>query len=343
MNKLSALDKNIAECVGLWLAEGDNKTKAEITFTNNCWELIDLFYKTINKIFSTYNYNPRIYIYTPNGEKVYVPYKNCVVKNYIHKRATKPYFILRFASVPMVKKWKEIIKDMLNKKKLYPFILRGFFAGEGNIHESSHNRRVLRLAQKKQKDFINNILNELNLYFYFETGNRTYVIYRKPTWDLFAKFNLADLHPDKKEKFWRVYGSFKEEHYPTNYLIKEVYSILDNPFTTMELSEKFKRTMARMQDVLILLKKQGKINNFRVGSVGYWTRNKNLIIISKLKKEYLLFLDESKYTSECAKHFKVCWKSSYNRLKELEKLNLTRRENNGKWMKLSTKKNILAI
>ena len=31
----------IAECVGLWLAEGDNKTRMEITFTNNCLFLIN--------------------------------------------------------------------------------------------------------------------------------------------------------------------------------------------------------------------------------------------------------------------------------------------------------------
>ena len=34
--------KEIAECVGLWLAEGDNKTTAEVTFTNNCFELINI-------------------------------------------------------------------------------------------------------------------------------------------------------------------------------------------------------------------------------------------------------------------------------------------------------------
>jgi hypothetical protein len=54
-------------------------------------------------------------------------------------------------------------------------------------------------------------------------------------------------------------------------------------------------------------------------------------------------LDNPKYTSECAKHFKVCWKSSYRRLKELEKLNLVRRINDGKWIKLKVKNQILAL
>ena len=32
--------EKLAECVGLWLAEGDRKTLYEITFTNNYWDLI---------------------------------------------------------------------------------------------------------------------------------------------------------------------------------------------------------------------------------------------------------------------------------------------------------------
>lgn len=74
-----------------------------------------------------------------------------------------------------------------------------------------------------------------------------------------------------------------------------------------------------------------------------FTNNKNLIIISKLKSNYLLFLDKEKNTSEFAKYFKVCWKSSYNRLNELKKLKLVRRKNNGKWIRLKTKKKLLVI
>ncbi len=37
------MGNQLAECVGLWLAEGDNKSRGEITFTNNCYELIKHF------------------------------------------------------------------------------------------------------------------------------------------------------------------------------------------------------------------------------------------------------------------------------------------------------------
>ncbi|HDZ61058.1 MAG TPA: hypothetical protein ENH46_05100, partial [Candidatus Pacearchaeota archaeon] len=176
MDRLLAPNENIAKCVGLWLAEGDNKTKSEITFTNNCWDLVNLFYRTINKIFYKHNYNPRIYVYSKDKKKVKIHYKNCVVKYYVHKKAIKPFFILRFASVEMVKEWKKIVKFFLDKKEFFPNILKGFFAGEGNVHVGRKSVRVLRVSQKERKKFIDDLLNSLNISFSFETGNRNYVI-----------------------------------------------------------------------------------------------------------------------------------------------------------------------
>ena len=44
------MSKEIAQSVGLWLAEGDSKSCNEITFTNNCFELIKLFDKQRKEI-----------------------------------------------------------------------------------------------------------------------------------------------------------------------------------------------------------------------------------------------------------------------------------------------------
>jgi len=158
-----------------------------------------------------------------------------------------------------------------------------------------------------------------------------------------SKGLVADLHPDKKEKFWRVYNDVKQEHYEKHYLIKKIFSFLDEPHTARQLSKVFNRSFARIMDILVELKKQKKITYFKVGSVGYWTIDNNLLIISKLKKNYLLFLDRPKQTSRVAKQFGVGWKSSFRRLKELEKLGLVKRGNDGKWIKLRTKKKILVI
>jgi hypothetical protein len=335
--------EQIAECVGLWLAEGSTTSKREITFTNNCIDLIDLFHQIMNLLFKDYSFNQRVYIYSKNGEKILLPYSNCIFKYYIHKRATKPYYIFRIASVKIIEKWNQIVLEKLDKKIFYPSILRGFFAGEGNVKEGKRSVRVLRISQAIPKEFINNMLNELNITYNFTSSNRMYNISNKTNWDIFAKYKLADLHPAKKERFWRLYNSYKQVHYDNNYLIKEVYNILDQPKTSRQLSTLFKRSFSRIQDVLILLKKKGKIKNFRVRSIDYWTNDNNLVILSYIKNRYLLFLDKPRLTSEFAKEFKVDWQSSSKRLYELQKLNLVIKDSHGLWKKLKTSKRIIVI
>jgi len=335
--------ERVAECCGLWLAEGDNKSRSEITFTNNCFELVDLFYMTMKEIFPDRQYNPRIYVYSSNGKKVTLPYKNCAVKYYLHKRATKPYFIFRIASVKMIKEWREIINQNLSKKELSPLILRGFFAGEGNVHIGKRSVRVLRISQAIKKPFINNLLDELRLKYTFEQNNRNYILSGKPNWDIFAKHKLADLHPIKRDKFWKAYKSFKEEHYPKNYLLEKIPEMAVIPITSKQLANKLSRSQARISEVLVMLKKMGKLKNFKVRSASYWTSNMDLILISRIKQGYLSFLNKSRKTYEFAKYFNVDWKSSSRRLGELDKLKLVKMEENGKWIKLLTKKQIITI
>ena len=141
------MNKEIAECVGLWLAEGDDKCNNEITFTNNQFELIEFFHKNIKKLFSNHKFNIRIYVYTPTGENVAVPLEVTKINSYIDERATKPYYIWRLASVELNKKWKNIAELYKNNPTFYPDILRGFFAGEGSIKSCSHNSRSVMISQ----------------------------------------------------------------------------------------------------------------------------------------------------------------------------------------------------
>jgi hypothetical protein len=343
MKNISKFDREVAECVGLWLAEGDRKTKYEITFTNNCIDLIKLFYKTICRLFKDKKEKIRIYVYSNEDRKIKIDFCN-IIKYYLDKRASKPYCILRLASVEDLKRWKKIIDDTSNNNKLYPYILRGFFAGEGNIKEWSHNSRGLRIAQKEKNIFVESILDNLNIKkFKFKFYERSYIIYGKHNWDIFAVLKLADLHPDKKKRFWRVYNDFKQNHYENNYLRDEIFNELNNPKTARELFKKYNRSFARIQDILIDLKKQGKIINFRVGSMDYWTNNFNIIIISKIKNKYLDYLFEPRITSDFSKKFKVCPRSSFKRLKELQNLNLVERKMDKKWIRTSINKEIIVI
>lgn len=337
-------NKKIAECVGLWLAEGDNKCNNEITFTNNEFSLIEFFHKNIKKLFLDYALNIRIYIYTSDGENINIPIKVNKINRYIDKRARKPYYMWRLASVDLNKKWKFIVNKCKNNPDCYEGILKGFFAGEGDIKSSSHNSRTIRISQKKCA-FLEILLKHFNSEFRYRKENRAYYITHKDNWDRLAKIRIADLHPAKKEKFWKIYKGFKEQHYKHNYLKNSIYEALTNHHLPLELALKFNRSKARIQAILVDLKKENKINNFGVRSISYWIRNdQNVIIISKLKKKYLNVLGKNnKITKEIANYFNVGYKSSFNRLKELEKLGLVKRNKDKTWQKIIPNKKVIVI
>ena len=338
-------NKRVAECVGLWLAEGDNKTIREITFTNNCLDLIQFFHKTILNIFKDHTFEVGIYIYSPRVETMTLPFKNCKINRYIDTRATKPYFIWRLFSTEIVKKWKDIVEGVVNDQESYENILRGFFAGEGNIKVGSHNHRSLRIAQGKPSKLVESILDQLNIKYRYSKDERSYTISGKTNWDKCAVFKIADLHPLKKSRFLKIYSEFIEEHYPKNYLKNNLLKVLVNPKTASELSYLFKRSLARMSEVLVELKKLDHVENYKVRSKDYWIRkDQNKIIISSVKLNYLNILKNAKMsTKEISKEFNVCWQSSFRRLKELEKLGLVKIDKNKNWSIQKTKRGIVVI
>ncbi|HEV8289952.1 MAG TPA: hypothetical protein VGQ00_03315 [Candidatus Norongarragalinales archaeon] len=320
--------KEISECIGLWLAEGDDKTHREITFTNNSFELIEFFDKILSDLFKNSNLRKRIYVYCPNPERPEVKILGANVKYYTDSRANKPYFMWRVASVELCEKWRAISKQIQTDKENYPAILRGFFAGEGNIKTGSHGSRAIRIAQKHQLELIDQILNHYKIRFHFSKRERAYVITGKENWDTWARLNLADLHPEKKTRFWKAYNSFKQTHYPKQYIRERMLIMLEKPKTSNELAKHFLRSQARLQDVLIQLKREGKINNFRVGSVDYWTSKKDLVIISARKRQILHLIGSERNVANIAKILHVGRKSISNRLAELDKLGLASKNNN---------------
>ncbi|MBI2657896.1 hypothetical protein HYX08_04350 [Candidatus Woesearchaeota archaeon] len=337
-------NKEIAECVGLWLAEGDDKCNNEITFTNNQFELIEFFHKNIKKLFLNYKFNIRIYVYTPNGENVTVPLEVTKVNRYIDNRANKPYYIWRLASVELHRKWKNIVELYKNNSTFYVDILRGFFAGEGSIKSTSHNSRSVMISQLPSI-FLEKMLRHLEIEFKYHPGNRSYFITHWDNWDKLAKIKIADLHSAKKEKFWKIYDEFKERHYKSHHIMEDTLRLLIAPYMTSELAIIFDRTEARIQDVLIDLKSRGVINNFKCGLKTYWIKNdQNVVIISKLKWNYLNFLENKPTnTAEIAKFFNVNFHSSKKRLKELEKLGLVIRKIDKKWEKINPAKKVIVL
>jgi len=338
------LTQEAAECIGLWLAEGDTKTTKEITFTNNCLTLVEFFAKTIKQIFKECNIKPRVYVYSAKKDKIKFNF-SCKINYYQDKRARKPYFIFRIGSVAFTRQWKELVYKTTKCEKFYKDILRGFFAGEGNLKSGNHSNRTIRIAQGKPNEFVEQIFRYYGITYQYSNRGRAYSITGKWNWDKMAKIKIADLHPIKKEKFWRTYYSYKEIHYPNHHIKNNLVNLLNKPYTTFELSKIFNRSHARIYDILSFLKKKGEVKNFRIRSINYWINaRENKIIISKIKEKYLLSLKENrKKSSELANEMDVCWKSAYNRLLELQKLNLVDKDTNGNWRLLNSKKEVIVL
>ncbi|MBI2233005.1 MAG: hypothetical protein HYU56_03725 [Candidatus Aenigmarchaeota archaeon] len=330
----------LAECVGLWIAEGDDKTIREITFTNNCELLVKLFYQTLSKIFPKNKF--RLYTYSPNGGQS-LKLRNCRAQLYKDIRARKPYHILRYANTKDVIKWRKIVSKITSQEKYFVPVLKGFFAGEGNIKSGVHSNRTIRIAQKEKIELIDKILKYLDIKSTFSTRERAYVITGWSNWEKFYKYNLFVLHPDKRAKFLATWKSFKEIHYPSNYIRNNILQYLSKPVTSKELSIIFNRKQATLQDHLTALKREGKITNYRCLSRDYWIRSDlNMIIISQRKSEILQLLEIPCKTSEIAKLLDVNWKAAKKRLDEMQRLKLIQQKQY-LWNKLPIDKEVIVI
>jgi hypothetical protein len=340
-------ENKIAECIGLWLAEGDNKTKYEITFTNNEFYLIKYFHETLSKLFKIENLKIRIYIYTPSKLKHKIPIKNIRINNYIDTRANKPYFIWRFASVNSVSIWKNKVKKILENKEFYPDILRGFFAGEGSISYSKDKKRMLRISQSKRVNFIERVLEDLQINYNFSTHHREgYVISRRGNLEKLEEIKIADLHPIKRKKFQKMMKEYKQRHYEKYFLKKNLIKHLNKKYyTAKQLANYFKRSPARVSEVLVELKKENKLKFFKIKSECYWINyNINCVIISKIKMNYIKLLEQkSQKTKELSIKLKVCQRTAKNRLKELERLKLVKRNPNKIWELKKTNKEVIVL
>ena len=226
------------------------------------------------------------------------------------------------------------MNNLKQSEYLYKYILQGIFAGEGSVTQSPRKSRRLRISQGKRSEFLEKLMDRFFSDYHFRQENRAYVITKKSNWDSANEINLAYMHPRKRRKFREIYSSFVEEHYPKGHLKKEVYDLLSEPWRTQELAAEFDRSQARLCDVLMELKKEGKIQDFKSGSFSYWIRkDENSVIISQKKKEYLELLDSNPLkVGKISDYFCVSKNTAYKHLKRLREMGLIEKEDN-RWMK----------
>ena len=232
------LTNEIAECAGLWLAEGDNKTKTEVTFTNNCFDLIMFFHSTIRSIYAGTN-KPRIYVYSPSPRKLYGHIGDIRVNYYQDRRANRSYYIYRLSDVKFIKQWRSIVNIAKETEQFYPEILRGFFAGEGNVKHDlkNHNSRQIRISQSSRDEFTEKLLTFFNIKYSFKPAHRSYWISASQL-DKVDTINIASLHPEKEAKFRSMINSVKEKHYPEFVLEKKVAAALSEFSRSQDLANR---------------------------------------------------------------------------------------------------------
>ncbi len=324
----------LAECVGLWLAEGDSKTIREVTFTNNNIELIFFFHKVISELYSGSN-KPKIYVYSPSPRKLFDAIGKIRIKYYQDRRANRTYYIYRLADTIFNEKWRKIVEQTKKCSDFYPEILRCIFAGEGNIkHDLKNgNSRMVRIANKECNAYIEMLLDHFDIKFKYISSHRCYWISASQL-EILDRINIAALHSEKEAKFRNMINSVSRKSYSRDESKLKLLSMMNEFHRTRELADKL--NIADLEILIILreLKREGKINCIRKDDRNtYWSRI-DLVdnFVLGRKRDILKEVDTFKSINDVAKATNIYRKTVSRRLRLLENEGLV--ENiNGMWIR----------
>lgn len=325
-------NKEIAECVGLWLAEGDNKTVHEVTFTNNCLELVLFFHENINKLYFGNN-KPKLYVYSSTPRVLITELQGLRIKNYMDLRANRNYYIYRLADTCFVKEWKKLVEQVKQNHELWPEILRGIFAGEGNIKHDleNNNSRNLRIAAGKRNEFIENLLRFFRVPIKYDSEKRQYWISGRYL-DYLEAINIASLHPEKEAKFRKMTHSLKEKHFSPY----ELESILLEKLTafkrTKDLANEIGRSEIHLLESLRELKKMKKADCIKINGNWLWIKRELKDKFVEEEKHKILH-NLKKYSSitQLSKGVGIYRKSITKRLKQYQLEGLVVRVDRNHW------------
>jgi len=333
----------MAQMVGLWLAEGGTKLLGEVTITNNNLSLISGFHYGLWANFRP-KYLPRVYVYLPSPAIPFArPVPNASYRTYTDPRATKPYYIYRVSGVELVREWREKVAEACRSRLNYKGILQGFFAGEGNVKEDLKRRtRVLRIAQAKRVELIENILSHFGVSFSYTVSESGYVISGRGNLEKLWALDISRLHAVKHAKFSAMLATYKEYHYAAGSLGPAVFHLLSSPLTTLDVATKVGRSRSRALQVLLQLRHGNQIEMFKVRSTYYWIRkDQKSIVISVEKSRILNTLARPRRLFEISRIVKRTEKAVKKRLVELVNLNLVVKVNSY-WQRLETTKRVIA-
>jgi predicted transcriptional regulator len=332
--------ERLAQSVGLWLAEGDRRTRRETTLTNNQPYLIAFFHDVISKVLRPPN-TPRIAVYLPQAGFPHVrPVRQARYLVYIDGRANSPYYIYRVSGVETNTKWRATVSLVCSHTSNYQFILQGFFAGEGNVKEGSHESRAVRIAQAKPHPLLETMLRHYEISFKYG-GHRQYTISGRGNLEKVLALRMTCLHRPKHKRFVKMMAGYRQRHYAKQALGELVFSALVKPQSTKDLADTYQRSKSRLFQVLSNLRRTGNVQRYHVNSTYYWVRtDSRLIVVSKQKMRILNLLGKYHRVFELASILATDDKGVSRRLSELEHMGLVHREK-ANWHRIATPSRVM--
>jgi len=224
----------------------------------------------------------------------------------------------------------------------YQGILRGFFAGEGNIKESViHRSRVLRIAQGKRFDLLERILRHFGVKFRYEASGRSYDIAGRENLEKLWNLGISRLHSKKHARFEAMLSSYKQYHYKRFSFGPRILKNLVSPLTTRELAARVGRSESRVNQELTRMSRGNEVKMFKVRSLYYWIRSdRQTIVISNEKSKILKALICPRRQFEIARIVDRSERSVSKRLGELTRLGLVEKVNSN-WRRIEVGKRVI--
>ena len=205
---------------------------------------------------------PTVHVYTytcpPIDSAFARPVQGASYRTYLDERANRPYYIYRVSGVELVRRWRRAAQAACASSSNYQGILQGFFAGEGNIHESkSYHSRVLRIAQGERFPLLERILRYFRVKLRYVASGMSYEISGRDNLEKLWNLGISKLHSDKHARFAVMIASYKQHHYERLSLFPKILESLESPMTARELASLMSRSKSRMNQALTSVAPRG--------------------------------------------------------------------------------------
>ncbi|OGI12064.1 hypothetical protein A3K64_01840 [Candidatus Micrarchaeota archaeon RBG_16_36_9] len=260
LNRFIEVGELFVEVIGLYYGDGLKSLKGsgnrQVYFSNTCTELHNMWIKFLGdfgirkdnlfvQVVKGFNITSNdCDIITRWSEKLDM--KSCRFRKIkITQKRTKPYgyALVIFQSIIFRNIFNNVFNYIVSiidsNENFIKWFLKGLFAAEGHVEIKDNNSIQyisLTSSERKRRIFIGNLFKLIGIKYY--TNIQAIVITGYLNFELFEKFNLSELHPDKKRAFETSMKVMKlsNRNFPALSKKKIIKILKIMPMTRFELS-----------------------------------------------------------------------------------------------------------